>query len=59
MVAVAYQRWLFKTGSNSEALTGKTLAFLIGGHIIIYGGSTVIHVWNWPLRADEILKKML
>ena len=33
VVAVAYQRWLFKTGSNSEALTGKTLAFLIGGHI--------------------------
>ena len=56
VVAVAYKRWSFKTGSNSKALTGKTLTFLIGGHIL-YGGSTVIHFWNWPLRANEIFLK--
>ena len=56
MVAVAYKKWSFKTGSNSKALTEKTLTFLIGGHIL-YGGSTVIHFLNWPLRADEIFKK--
>ena len=27
VVSVAYKRWSFKTGSNSKALTGKTLAF--------------------------------
>ena len=58
MVAVAYKKWLFKTGSNSKALTGQTLTFLIGGHIL-HGGSTVIHFWNWPMRANEIFKKML
>ena len=55
MVAVAYKKWSFKTGSNSKALTAKTLAFLIAGHIL-YGG-TVIHFWNWPLRDNEIFKK--
>ena len=67
MVAVAYKKWLFMIGSNSEALTGKTLAFWIGGRFWevitckwwshIYEGSTVIHFLELPLRADEIFKK--
>ena len=33
MVAVAYRRWSFTTGSNCKALTGKISVFWIGGHL--------------------------
>ena len=56
MVAVAYKKRSFKTGPNSKALSGKTLAFLIAGHIL-YGGLIEIHFRNWPLKANEVFKK--
>ena len=33
MVAVAYRRWSFTTGSNCRALTGNALVFWIGGRL--------------------------
>ena len=33
VVAVAYRRWSFTTGSNCKALTGKISVFWIGGHL--------------------------
>ena len=33
MVAVAYRRWSFTTGSNCRALTGNVLVFWIGGRL--------------------------
>ena len=56
VVSVAYKRWSFKTGSNSKALYWENPSVF---KYYNYGGSTVIHFWNWPLRANEICKKML
>jgi len=33
VVAVAYRRWLFTTGSNCKALTGQILVFWIGSRL--------------------------
>ena len=51
MVAVAYRRWSFTSGSNCKALTGKILVFWIGAYM--EGGLLTIGDCTW--RFDCVL----